>query len=157
MRLDSGATKPQREAHCEAGAVRLGDSFRPANSEFVLWAPLQSTMALVKQLAEELLDNNERFQQFVMCSFDDEADANQQLPRERCLKALVAVYELIAAGATTLHVCVTCLWLTPRGCSVATCREETDNKVRTVERTSHVCGCTALTRRDGAGHPSWPT
>jgi hypothetical protein len=103
-------TKPQCQAHCEAGAVRLDDSFRQANSEFAGGIPTlgpQSTMALVKQLAEELLDNNERFQQFVMCSFDDEADANQQLPRERCLKALVAVYELIAAGATTLHVCVT--------------------------------------------------
>ena len=56
-------------------------------------------MTVLRQLADELLDNNERFQQFVMISFDDEADANQQLPRERCLKALVAVYELIAAGA----------------------------------------------------------
>ena len=57
-------------------------------------------MTGLRQLADELLDNNERFQQFVMISFDDEADANQQLPRERCLKALVAVYELIAAGAS---------------------------------------------------------
>ncbi len=56
-------------------------------------------MTLLRQLADELLDNNERFQQFVMLSFDDEADASQRLPRERCLKALVAVYDLIAAGA----------------------------------------------------------
>ena len=79
--------------------------------QVTLCRPLQETrghsalhpaaeMTGLRQLADELLDNNERFQQFVMISFDDEADANQQLPRERCLKALVAVYELIAAGAS---------------------------------------------------------
>jgi len=53
-------------------------------------------MALAR-VAEEILDNNERFQSFVMMSFDDEADSQQRLPRERCLQALVAVYDLIAA------------------------------------------------------------
>ena len=46
---------------------------------------------------EGYLDEDERFQNFVMLTFDDEADAQQQLPKERLLKALVAVYELIAA------------------------------------------------------------
>ncbi len=33
----------------------------------------------------------------VMMTFDDESDASQHLPQERLLKALVSVYELIAA------------------------------------------------------------
>ena len=46
---------------------------------------------------EGFLDEDERFSNYVMMTFDDESDASQQLPRERLLKALTAVYDLIAA------------------------------------------------------------
>ena len=46
---------------------------------------------------ESFLDEDERFQNFVMMTFDDESDTSQQLPRDRLLKSLVAVYDLIAA------------------------------------------------------------
>jgi hypothetical protein len=87
----------------------------------------------LRAVAEELLDNNERFQNFVMISFDDEADANQQLPRERCLKALVAVYELIAAGASRLVAAVT-LADTPLLPSPSARRATPHHKVRACTR-----------------------
>ena len=46
---------------------------------------------------ESFLDEDERFVHLVMISFDDDADAQQQLPAGRVLKALVGVYELVAA------------------------------------------------------------
>lgn len=46
---------------------------------------------------EAFLDEDERFVHLVMISFDDDADASQQLPAARVLKALVSVYELVAA------------------------------------------------------------
>ena len=51
----------------------------------------------VDSAVDTFLDEDERFVHLVMISFDDDADASQQLPASRVLKALVSVYELVAA------------------------------------------------------------
>jgi len=61
---------------------------------------LRAMGGFTSSLVDEVLDENERFQSFIMISYDNEAvlvDAQQRLPLERCLKALVGVYELLAA------------------------------------------------------------
>ena len=63
-------------------------------------APVLAARALqraVESSVESWLDEDERFQNFVMMTFDDFADDGQQLSKERLLKALVAVFDLIAA------------------------------------------------------------